>query len=217
MAVPAALYSNMFMTWPEAVVVARGIRTEAKADPANNDQFVVPIIPQFRQYAEQVKQQELGRLYPISIASVSASSQNVSGCVLIKKQHAQIIVDAHTLCWKRFVICKELFHILWSWEEGHVPSDPRINLGFSRQRDRIYLEKDTKTPLPLELICFIQAVEFMLPWSQREQMHNMYDQQNLSFYQIAKHFMVPEAIIYMYFSTPYRARSVEINEQMPSL
>ena len=111
--------------------------------------------------------------------------------------HAQVVIHNKQgrLCIRRFLEAKELLHLL-----------TETVVGDERQRDMVadaWLEQsldgrnfvaDFDRPLSPEAVGFYLAIEVLLPWCLRKELHEMLDR-GATTLQIAKAFMIPEFVI----------------------
>jgi len=122
------------------------------------------------------------------------NTKQVSGLLQRYSDHARIIYSGHlNTCWGRFVLCKELAHLLVDTGDHQFTRDP------------VSLVQQIITKIPLggidndvhsENLAAIAATEMLLPWKFRKQMVEDFSN-GKSDMEIAKQFSVPELIVSM--------------------
>lgn len=102
-------------------------------------------------------------------------------------------------CWKRFVICKEAFHILLDQPEyrdmdlqGHVEA---LTLHFPNDDSR------PRASVALELVAEFAAMEFLFPHVRRTEERQRPGDRNLL--AIAERYLVPQIFVERYLSTTW--------------
>jgi Zn-dependent peptidase ImmA (M78 family) len=128
--------------------------------------------------------------------------------------HADIFYSASlNVCWSRFVVCKELAHLLLDTETKHFTKNPvALVQGLVTQVPILKPEND----LVSESIALYCAIEILLPWHLRASMNEMM-KAGKSDYEIAVHFRAPENIVNLMLKSPYAKISASANSTEPAL
>ena len=103
-------------------------------------------------------------------------------------------------CWKRFVICKELFHVVLSKDEYR-------NMSLHSHVDEVTIafpDDNSKPSLPVmaEFLAGVAAMEFLFPYTARKAAIET-DQSNLNCRSMAERYKVPLVLIEKYISPSY--------------
>lgn len=107
------------------------------------------------------------------------------------------VVQGLNYCWKRFVICKEVFHAILDAEEYR-------NMSISEHVDEVTVafpdhESSPSAPVVAEALAEIAAMEFLIPYKQRllemETCNGTINHLN-----IAEKYKVPRVLVEKYFS-----------------
>jgi Zn-dependent peptidase ImmA (M78 family) len=120
--------------------------------------------------------------------------------VCILEPTKAIILYAHhlNLCWQRFTICKELFHIVLDKDEyrsmdiyQHIEN---ITLSFPID------DSMPSKPVACEFLAELAAMEFLLPYSSRD---NLRTSATFDAKQVAEKFKIPLLLVEKYLSVDY--------------
>lgn len=118
-----------------------------------------------------------------------------------------------TLCWARFTVAKELFHVYTNTAECSEATLPHIFADAKHARATIL---DENSLLPDEQAAFYFAIEFLLPFKLRDELYfpltDFYGKE--CHYPVAKAFMCPQAIIAKIREDDYLALSHRINREV---
>lgn len=128
-----------------------------------------------------------------------------------------LLSSTNSVCWDRFTVCKEIMYYYLGFDgktlppnKGEVGEDLVAKLQ-SISGSFWGIEKESE--LDIEHFTFCIAIELLLPWAWREEIHQM-KVVGFTHLQIASIYKVPEDIIYMYFDTNYRELSVASNTDL---
>lgn len=91
-----------------------------------------------------------------------------------------------TWCWRRFVACKELCHIILDDKESHTDNIPQL-IDDLRSSQFMMPSKSVSS----EQFAFFMAIEILMPWK----FYKRYDSPPARNYKIATFFRIPEAIV----------------------
>jgi Zn-dependent peptidase ImmA (M78 family) len=146
--------------------------------------------------------------YQISLLARNWNSRYMQGLLLRYQDKAEIIYSSSlNTCWRRFVVCKELAHLLIDTEQTHFTQDP-VALVHELINDVPVMEVDDD--VNSERWAMIAAIEMILPWCLRGQLNEL-STEGLSDLQIAQQFRVPEKIVNLLLRSKYRDISAEAN------
>ena len=153
----------------------------------------------------------VGGRYPVTIARVNKAHANLYSQVWIEVDRA-VVEFASDLnkCWSRFCVAKELLHI-YTGCDGALDSQMLVKLA----RDSRFVIPENGKEMDDETFCLFLAIEVMLPWAKRDALLTMKEAKATP-YQMAKHFMVPVAIIDCFFESGYSPLSYEANRSNAS-
>ncbi len=117
-------------------------------------------------------------------------------------------VDALNDCWKRFVVCKELAHLIMGEGNGTRAESVEEQLAMAYA---ICNDAKPETELSGEQFAWFVAAELLLPFGDRAEMkaRKIGGETDLS---IARSYWAPSAIISMLFDTPYGEISNNLND-----
>lgn len=133
------------------------------------------------------------------VHSDSALNHLVQSFVIVKDDRYEIctLSDLNN-CWKRFVLCKELFHIILDCEEDWNSSleDHLINFhgGITE------LECPVPPSAQAELLAVIAAMEFLFPYAERAA---ILQHGNLEYSAIAERYKIPRYFAERYLTKAY--------------
>lgn len=130
---------------------------------------------------------------------------SIHGFYIRKPTNYVICVQQNTnLCWRRFVVCKEIFHVLL---------DSRLDGDTYRSTDIFsHVEEVTRTfPIAesrpresaaIEQLAEIAAMEFMFPYEERVSILRNAEEQgtDVDYFQIADRYKVPQVYIELYLA-----------------
>lgn len=103
-------------------------------------------------------------------------------------------------CWQRFVICKELFHVVLDEEQYRS-----IGIGSHIDEVTVAFPDDESRPSPpviVEKLAEIAAMEFLIPYAERKTECEMKNG-GINCRAIADRYKVPLVYVEKYFSIPY--------------
>lgn len=149
-----------------------------------------------------------GRPYKIEIICKNWQANQLGGWVCRYDDHAEIYYAASlNVCWSRWVICKELAHLLIDTEDAHFTKNPST----------LVQELVSKLPaakfedeMNSEYLAIIAAIEMLLPWKYRQEMKQMMADGKTD-YEIAHAFRAPEAFVNLLLRSPYGQISEQSN------
>jgi Zn-dependent peptidase ImmA (M78 family) len=111
-------------------------------------------------------------------------------------------------CWQRYVICKELAHLLMDTEDAHFTGDIETHIqGLVSELHGI----DLNAALSSEYSAMLLALEILIPWKLRGIVLGMKNSGG-SDLQIAKYCLVPEKFVNIFLSKNFQIASTNGNE-----
>lgn len=141
-----------------------------------------------------------GKPYQIELKCQNWQANQISGWLERYPDHAVIYFSASlNSCWSRFVVCKELAHLLIDSEVKHFTKDPMLLV-----QELISKLPSTKFDHDMnsEHLAMMAAIEMLLPWGLRGEMDQMAAAKK-SDYEIALKFRAPEAFVNLLLRSPY--------------
>lgn len=117
-------------------------------------------------------------------------------------------VDTLNACWTRFVVCKEIAHVIMGDKVGKFATNLEEQLQMAFE---IGSQIDFETDLKREMFAWCLAMEIMLPWSSRSLLTEA-KETGLDHLELARLFWVPRKIIDVYFDTRFGRISEEANK-----
>lgn len=134
------------------------------------------------------------------------------------KSQFRITISYPNLCWLRFISCKELMHVHYDMFDNTDISSDAFRKGTDPIMEHIL---SRRTPvcgeeLKAETSAFYLAIETMIPWEIRGQLHRLLDVLDPKEYKhpvscIAKAFMIPEFVFYHILDSKYLDLSDKVN------
>jgi hypothetical protein len=132
-----------------------------------------------------------GGKFIISAQECDWQASKIRGILLRYNARAEILYSAQlNLCWKRFVVCKELAHLLIDENNEHYTVDP-ISLVYRMITDVLPKYDDD---LESERLAMFAAIELLIPWCLRNEFISMVIDAKTDL-EIAHYFRVPQAIV----------------------
>ncbi len=150
--------------------------------------------------------------YPIRIFRVNAPDCTYLHSLVLGRKKEAVILLSPSLnpCWTRFCSAKELAHLFIGCSTTTNDSAMLLTLARNSRFNAATLEAEMDT----ETFCLYLAIEILLPWTLRGKLSDMHHEKGFTTLQIAKHFMVPCAIIEQYFECEYGALSFKANKDV---
>ena len=141
-------------------------------------------------------------------------SRSILGSLEVYGSKADVIFATDLkFCWKRFVIAKELAHLLADTSAQKVTTDSQISdliawltIGASGI--------ELNSPIGAEESASLLALGLLLPEDHRSQIEAMFHEKK-SYLEIAHCYKVPEAMVRVYFSESYRRLMDEASQCLP--
>jgi hypothetical protein len=110
-----------------------------------------------------------------------------------------VILPGQNYCWKRFVLCKELFHVLIDVEDKQkIFTNNNVDIHIEQYMDKSSLPI-TPQNVQAETLAEIAAMEFLFPYAHRQQQLTT-DSETL-----AHQYKIPKAMIEKYILPYYMA------------
>jgi Zn-dependent peptidase ImmA (M78 family) len=109
-----------------------------------------------------------------------------------------VLHSGMNLCWRRFVLCKELFHVL-------IDAEPYRSMDISAHVEEVtstfpVLESKPGQPAISEMMAEIAAMEFMFPYANRlQELANT----PIAYIGIAEKYKIPQVFVEQYLSESY--------------
>jgi Zn-dependent peptidase ImmA (M78 family) len=149
-----------------------------------------------------------GKPYKIALKCHNWQATQLSAWLERFPDHADIYFSAtENCCWSRFVVCKELAHLLIDTEAKHYTKNP-----VALVQELINKLPTTKFDHDInsEHVALFAAIEMLLPWQFRAEMEAMFAA-GRSDYEIAVQFRAPESIVNLLLKSPYSEISKKAN------
>lgn len=149
----------------------------------------------------------IGKPYPVEIEYSDVPVTSIRGQLIRREANATIIVSKQqSRCWKRFVICKELAHLLIDDDDDTRTTDMESHIqGLTSDAKQFNFDD----ALGSEYDAIILAAEILVPWIDRENLKSMLAAGKTP-NEIAHFYKVPEKIIDM-IKGGYLASSAKMN------
>lgn len=196
----------------DAVNIAREI---VKANPG----FVVPastppvyVNPELRTIVEKRMREAHGcASYSIAMRRFPSGQSSSRGHLIRFRTRAEINVsDQCNDCWTRFVVCKELCHLIADTEDQYLSGSLRAQLAVAN-RSVFQPPLHQNEQMDSETFAMHLAACVLLPWDMRSEWELM-RKNGLSNYKIAQRFKLPEAILQAFLTDQYQELWREANE-----
>lgn len=154
-----------------------------------------------------------GKRFRVEVICKGWEANQLSGALFRYTDHADIIFsNSLNTCWSRFVVCKELAHLLLDTESKHFTKNP---VGLVQELISQFPGLTFDDDIHSEHVAMAAAIEMLLPWEFRPVMEGMM-KQKLSDRQIAVAFRAPEKIVNLILRSPYGETSKKANSAHPS-
>ncbi len=133
--------------------------------------------------------------YDISVFRTKGLSDPIHAYIAIyhNPDRARIVYSADlNMCWARFLMCKEAAHIFLATELNKTnTADDAIELANKLLND----SSDTDPAVKVEEIAYFAAIELIFPRQHIESAIRDFQEQGLTFLEIAVSFKVPERVV----------------------
>lgn len=121
-------------------------------------------------------------------------------CIALEKSYDICYVQGLNYCWKRFVICKEVFHAI-------MDDECYINMAIDEHVDEVtvaFPKNDSKpcSSVTAEWLAEIAAMEFLFPYKERLAEIKFYNDK-FNHPVISEKYKVPLVMVEKYISKPY--------------
>lgn len=127
------------------------------------------------------------------------TGQPIRGFYLAYPDYYEIVLlGEQNFCWRRLVLCKEIFHIILDDEEyqnkdiGRLIDEATITLPIYKN------DADPILPMQAELFAEIAAMEFLFPYNERKSILNK--SQSPDYMLIAEQYKIPRFLVEKYLS-----------------
>lgn len=155
-----------------------------------------------------------GKASGVKVESRLWGSRHLKGMLLRYETSngAPLILFSRELnaCWSRFVVCKEVAHLLIDAKEKHFTHDP-VELVQQLIAGAPSLNSDDE--IHSERVAVIAAIEILAPWKLRPKIQEL-AKSGLSDHQIATFFRMPEAAVNYLLRSRYWSVSSECHEKI---
>lgn len=127
---------------------------------------------------------------------IPAARSSIRALYLAYDDHYEIyLLEGMNYCWNRFVLCKELFHVLLDTEEYR-------NTKIYQHLEEMGLKapepgQEPKSPAVSELMAEIAAMEFMFPYKDRVTIRKNGE---VDYAQVAERFKIPQYYVEKYLA-----------------
>lgn len=197
------------------VIASYGSRIETKTEECISDLIenfsggfkIVRVTPPLL----QLVQKQIGA--KVEIRRIESADDNpLYGYVEVGKDSAVIRYRSDlNICWRRYTVAKELFHLYAGIAEDMRPRESDAVTQAAMDARKI-IPSDGKQ-LEDEVAAFYLALEYLMPWRLREQFDMLRDLAATS-YQIAKVFMIPRPFVEHLCEGGYAELSYRINKNI---
>ncbi len=140
----------------------------------------------------------LNKTVELAELAISKNDSSVWGSyIALPDKYDICYVEDLNFCWKRFVICKEVFHVILEKEDYK-----NMNLFEHIEQVTIVFPDNESHPsnsVACEWLAEIAAMEFMIPYDTRKKQIERYGE-NINYRDIAERFKVPLVLVEKYFS-----------------
>lgn len=125
----------------------------------------------------------------------------IFGALLRYADHVKILysMDLNT-CWRRFVVAKELSHLLFDSTESYTTDPAELVTSLLSE---IPLSDGPSAQATSEQLAAIMAIELLLPHQEREKIESLFNS-GVSVRRIALDYRVPAKIVEAFLSAEYR-------------
>lgn len=186
-------------TFAECVAVTRSLIASnrwAKNTPA-------PVVPELREYVEKMVDRR------VRIVQQALTVSNLRGMLLRAgknsgDEHLIILDTQANECWRRWIITKELMHLLYDTEDHFTGSISET----AEDAMSISIPHSLSEPLSSERYAHFAAMEYLFQYGSRPKT------QNDPSIRIARRFKVPERYVDLFYGTPYGKLSDEANSAL---
>ena len=140
--------------------------------------------------------QSLNKLTQVIEINDSKNLNTIKGVYLaLKDTYVICLVEGLNPCWKRFVICKEIFHVLFDNPEF-------VNMDLSAHIEDCVSDtpdvSETPKPAQSEYMAEYAAMEFLFPYSEREALIN--SGAEIDYDAVAQHYRIPRLYVERYLT-----------------
>lgn len=153
-------------------------------------------------YLRDICKQYLNKNIEYSLHKMPFTDGLTKGFYISKKDDSYevVLLSGLNFCWKRLVLCKELFHVVLDEEESRHET---VNQLVDDIAMHINLENGNEAPsLPLqtEFLAEISAMEFLFPYTERTL---KISSGKLDYSAIAEQYKLPRFYVEMYLSNSF--------------
>ena len=110
------------------------------------------------------------------------SDTHIFGHVLVYEKTAEIHIPRMNRCWHRFAIAKELAHVWFPDRTGAAST--ALTLADLAKMAASYNVRKSTDEIPTEAMGIYLALEILMPWEIRGELHKLYDEARVSSYKI---------------------------------
>ena len=149
--------------------------------------------------------------FKIHLEAKDWESKNLRAMLVRHKTKAYVwYLRSLNLCYRRFVVCKELGHLLVDSKDHHFTDDPVALVHQLVNRVSI---TDAATDLASEQFATWVAVELLIPWHKRKMLQGMLDD-GATDLEVAHKIKAPEKIVSLVFGSAYGTFSAETHAKL---
>lgn len=170
--------------------------------PVSVEDFLAPAVARFNRPGR-------GAGFDVTIHEKKWNHKDLYGLLLRYKDSAEIVVAADMrYCWRRFVVCKELAHLILDTPKSQSYTVDPVALVQSLISN--IGDLGTDNAIASEHLATLAAHEMIVPWCMREQIYEM-EKAGCPHLEIATHCFAPELAITLMLSDRYREQSAQNN------
>jgi len=156
-----------------------------------------------------------GKYIPINLHPRTYESEAFFGTIEMSNSKVDIFYDRNrNRCWRRFILTKELCHILYDTPNSqHLASTPeQIGSLLTQILAGLAAADFTKDhAASSEQATILMAIEVLLPQSERENVTKMMSK-GANTLDIAKHYLLPEQMVSVFLDRHYAALMAEVTK-----
>lgn len=178
----------------EILVRARGVVSQIRASQSANFGFPIQVRRDVEPVILSMVRESIGREYPVQMEYSAVPVGAIRGKLIRYENSGTIIISSEqTMCWRRFVLCKELAHLIIDDEPESRTTDIELHIQGMNSDARNFV---WNSAIDSEYEAIIMAAEIMVPWIDRASFNRMLKDGHTS-RDVAERYKVPERIIDM--------------------
>lgn len=199
----------------DAICIAREIQ---KTSPEIFQALPVEVSPALVSFAENRAKLK------VEIGLIPVEHTKARGYLLRYNKRAEIMIsDSQSFCWRRYVITKELSHLIADTEDQYLTGDLidyQADMALKMRTGRYYSHRTTSSGatipdrqgelLDSESFSWHLAFHLLVPWKRWPEFLSLLDSGNT--FQAAEQFKIPRTVVEDMRDTSYRELCIEAHE-----